>query len=122
MLITPDGGFVYVTNFSDASVSVIDATAATQTEVSRIGVGANPFGIVIAKLGAPPITSFQVTQMAINAQNIHQQAQFTLSVGLDLVHQPLTLTLAPSRSPFRQATSDRQAATCTMCSMAPSMG
>jgi YVTN family beta-propeller protein len=91
--VTPDGAFVYVANGFDTAVYVIDTT--TNTQSMFVAVGVPSMNIAIANLSTP-FAAFNVTNMVINGQNIHQQAQFTLgegSTGIDLAHQPLTLTI-----------------------------
>jgi YVTN family beta-propeller protein len=91
--VTPDGAAVYVVDIQGNSVVVIDT--ATNTQTALVAVGNEPIDIAIANLSTP-FAAFNVTNMVINGQNIHQQAQFTLgegSTGIDLAHQPLTLTI-----------------------------
>lgn len=45
VVVSPDGKFIYVTNLLSEDVSIIDAT--TDTEVSRVNVGAMPNGISV---------------------------------------------------------------------------
>jgi YVTN family beta-propeller protein len=91
--ITPDGSFVYVANLESNTVSVISTS--TNTVVgSPIPVGANPLAIAIANLSAP-FAAFTIDNLVINS-NLHEQGDFTLGAntgGIDLAHQPLTLTV-----------------------------
>ena len=90
--VTPDGAFVYVVNQPSNSVSVIGT--ATNTVVATVPVGDMPINVAIANLHAPMAT-LSVDNLAINS-NLHEQGDFTLaanSSGIDLAHQPLTLTV-----------------------------
>ncbi len=93
LAVTPDGAFVYVVNTSDSTVSVI--STATNTVVGTpIPVGGGPIGIAIANLSAP-FAAFTIDNLVIN-NNLHEQGDFTLGAntgGIDLAHQPLTLTV-----------------------------
>jgi YVTN family beta-propeller protein len=92
LAITPDGAFVYVANSGDNTVSVI--STATNTVLATVPVGQSPFDIAIANLHAPMAT-LTIENLVINS-NLHEQGDFTLAAntsGIDLAHQPLTLTV-----------------------------
>jgi YVTN family beta-propeller protein len=92
LAVTPDGGSLYVANGADNTVSVI--ATATNTVVATIPVGAGPLGIAIANLSAP-LAALTIDNLVIN-NNLHEQGDFTLGTntgGIDLAHQPLTLTV-----------------------------
>ncbi|MGC2696347.1 MAG: YncE family protein [Candidatus Angelobacter sp.] len=90
--ITPDGSLVYVTNFFDGTVSVI--ATSTNSVVATVQGNFLPVGIAIANLSAPMAT-LSIENLVIN-NNLHEQGDFTLGAntgGIDLAHQPLTLTV-----------------------------
>jgi YVTN family beta-propeller protein len=90
--ITPDGAFAYVANFDDGTVSVIDTS--TNSVVATVLLGGGPFGIAIANLSSP-FAAFTIDNLVLN-NNLHEQGDFTLGAntgGIDLAHQPLTLTV-----------------------------
>ena len=80
-------------NTSDSTVSVI--STATNTVVGTpFPWEACPIGIAIANLSAP-FAAFTIDNLVIN-NNLHEQGDFTLGAntgGIDLAHQPLTLTV-----------------------------
>lgn len=91
--VTPDGGFVYVSNNIDGTVSVIDT--ATNTVVTTVAVGVWPEAIAIANLSTP-FAAFTIGDLNVSPQGFSEQGNFTLgaaSPGIDLAHQPVTLTL-----------------------------
>lgn len=91
LAVTPDGASVYVTDGGGNTVSVIDT--ATNTVTATVTVGSNPGGIAIANLNSP-FAAFTIDNLVIN-NNLHEQGDFTLGAntgGIDLAHQPLTLT------------------------------
>lgn len=93
LAITPDGASVYTINF-DGTISVV--STATNTVATTIQSGA-PFGfpgIAIANLSTA-FAAFSIDDLVINS-NLHEQGDFTLGAntgGIDLAHQPLTLTV-----------------------------
>jgi len=93
MAVTPDSAFVYVTNFNDNTVSIIATTG--NTVGTPVTVGANPEGIAIAALSTP-LAAFAVEDLDIGDHRVKVKGDFTLgagSMGLDLAHHPLTLTV-----------------------------
>jgi YVTN family beta-propeller protein len=91
--VTPDGAFVYVTNLTGNTVSVI--ATATNTVVATVTVGSQPSGIAIANLSTP-FSQFSIKGLTINSNGFTEAGDLTLganSSGLDLAHQPLTLTV-----------------------------
>jgi YVTN family beta-propeller protein len=84
---TPDGAFVYAAGFSTTSV----ISTATNKVVATIPVGG--LGIAIATLSSP-FAAFTIDNLVIN-NNLHEQGDFALgaNAAIDLVHQPLTLTV-----------------------------
>ncbi|HEY6352528.1 MAG TPA: YncE family protein [Candidatus Angelobacter sp.] len=93
LAITPDGASVYVTNLGDGTVSVI--ATATNTVPATITVGSQPQGIAIANLSTP-LAAFTVEDLDIGEHKVSLDGDLTLganSGGLDLAHQPVTLTV-----------------------------
>jgi YVTN family beta-propeller protein len=91
--VTPDGAFVYATNLTGNTVSVI--ATATNTVVATVAVGSQPLGIAIANLSTP-FSQFVIKGLSINSNGFTEAGDFTLganSAGVDLAHQPLTLTV-----------------------------
>ncbi|MGC2696348.1 MAG: hypothetical protein WA738_11210 [Candidatus Angelobacter sp.] len=89
--ITPDGAFLYVTDLGSNTVSVIDTS--TTNIVATVGVGSGNQVIAIAPLHAP-LATLTIENLVIN-NNLHEQGDFALGAntgGIDLAHQPLTLT------------------------------
>ena len=92
LAVTPDGAFVYVVNRGSNNVSVIDT--ATNTVAATVPVGDIPINVAIANMSAP-FAAFTIDNLVIN-NNLHEQGDFTLGAntgGIDLAHQPLTLTV-----------------------------
>ena len=90
--VTADGAFVYVVNRLDNSVSVI--ATATNTVVATVPVGNVPVNVALTNLPAPMAT-LNIENLVINS-NLHEQGDFILganSDGIDLAHQPLTITV-----------------------------
>lgn len=90
--VTPDGAFVYVANGSDNTVSVIDTSS--NTVVATVPVGDFSGDIAIANIIAP-FAQFSITGLTVNKNGFTELGTFTLganSSGLDLAHQPVTLT------------------------------
>ncbi|HLJ28557.1 MAG TPA: YncE family protein [Candidatus Angelobacter sp.] len=93
MAATPDGSFVYVTNFNDNTVSIIATTG--NTVGPPITVGTNPEGIAIANLSTA-LAAFTVEDLDIGEHRVSLDGDLTLgatSGGLDLAHQPVSLTV-----------------------------
>ncbi|HET6841591.1 MAG TPA: hypothetical protein VFK06_07875 [Candidatus Angelobacter sp.] len=93
MAVTPDSAFVYVTNFNDNTVSIIAATG--NTVGTPVTVGSNPEGIAIAALSTA-LGAFTVEDLDIGEHQVSLKGDFSLgagSMGLDLAHTPLTLTV-----------------------------
>ena len=93
LAVTPDGASVYTIN-SDGTVSVI--STATNTVATTIQSG-SPFGFPGIAIGnmSSPFGAFTIDNLVINS-NLHEQGDFTLGAntgGIDLAHQPLTLTV-----------------------------
>jgi YVTN family beta-propeller protein len=92
--VTPDGSDVYVALRGNSTVSVIGANTNTVV-TSGIAVASGPQDLVVFN-STTPFAAFTVTNFNINPQGFHEQADFTLganSPAIDLVHQPLTLTI-----------------------------
>lgn len=90
---TPDGAFVYVTNGFSNNVSAV--STATNTVVATIPVGSEPQGIVIANLSTP-FSNLTINSLTVNQNGYATDGTFSLgaaSTGIDLAHQPLTLTV-----------------------------
>ena len=78
--VSPDGGYVYVTNYDDKSISVIDADS--NTVVRNIALGFNPIGIAVHPLGKRLcVANMQNTVSVINT-NTYNVIYPPVSVGL----------------------------------------
>jgi YVTN family beta-propeller protein len=92
LAVTPDGAFVYVVNRADNSVSAIDTS--NNSVAATVPVGGIPINVAIANLSAH-LAAFTIDNLIIN-NNLREQGNFTLGAntgGIDLAHQPLTLTV-----------------------------
>jgi YVTN family beta-propeller protein len=92
--VTPDGSDVYVAIRSSSTASVID-TATNTVVASGIAVAPGPQDLVIFN-PTTPFAAFTIDNLNISRQGFHEQGDFTLganSQGIDLAHQPLTLTI-----------------------------
>ncbi|HZI57997.1 MAG TPA: hypothetical protein VFF39_14540 [Verrucomicrobiae bacterium] len=90
--VTPDGSSVYVTSLLTTNVSVIDTS--TNTVTATVALSGTSNFLTIANLTAP-FAAFTIDNLVIN-NNLHEQGDFTLGPntgGIDLAHQPLTLTV-----------------------------
>jgi YVTN family beta-propeller protein len=98
--LTPDGKFLYVTNFQwgevnsePSTVSVIDTS--TKKVVATVPVGSIPDGIVIANLNSP-FAKFTAEKLNTRKRKVDLHGNFTLgtnSPGLNLARQSVTLTV-----------------------------
>ena len=117
--ITPDGSSVYVVNEGDNTVSVI--SRATNTVIAAVPVGSSPVDIAIASMNSA-FAAFTIDNLVIN-NNLHEQGDFTLGSntgGIDLAHQPLTLSVNNFSLTIPAGSFKQWVETCTLSLTEPS--
>ncbi|MFI0905201.1 IPT/TIG domain-containing protein [Streptomyces sioyaensis] len=90
--ISPDGGYVYVTNFGSSSVSVIET--ATRSVVTTIGVTSGPWGIAVT----PDGLRVYVACFGTNRVAVIDTATRTVTATIPGLNKPLGLAVSPDGS------------------------